>query len=201
MPGSRIFFKTEHLASPYPALQLPADLSFEIGPGLSLLRGGDGRGKSSVLRMIAGSLAPGAGVVLRNAESIFFETPADEAHDAVVVRAWLLARCGRFTGWRADVEAALIQRFALAEHLDKPMFMLSTGSRRKVGLVAAAASGAALTLLDTPFAALDGSSRQVLTMLLAEAAGSSDRAWVIADHERPVSLAGVAFSGQIDLGD
>ena len=190
MPSSRIFFKAERLVSPYPGLQLPAGLSFEIGPGLTLLRGGDGRGKTTVLRLIAGSAA-----------ICCFETPADEAHDAFVACAWLAARRRLFSHWQADVEADLIDRFGLAEHMDKPMFMLSTGSRRKVGLLAAAASGAALTLIDTPFAALDASACRVLGGLLAEAANSRDRAWVLADYERPASLVGVEFAGVIDLGD
>ena len=192
MPGPRIFLKAERLASPYPGLQLPAGLAFEIGPGLTLLRGGDGRGKTTLLHLIAG-------IARRSPEqTLCFETPADAAHDDVVVRIWLAARCAQFTTWQSDVEADLIERFALAEHLDKPMFMLSTGSRRKVGLLAAAASGAALTLIDMPFAALDARSGRVLTALLAEAAAGTDRAWVIADHECPANL---SLSALIDLGD
>ena len=93
-----------------------------------------------------------------------------------------------------------LDAFALRPHIDKPLYMLSTGSRRKVGLVGAAASGAALTLLDTPFAALDGPSRNVLAELLEDAA-SGDRAWLVADFERPGPLRHVALAGVIDLGD
>jgi len=202
MTGAVVLFTAAQLGFSYSGHTVVQGLSFQIGPGLSLLRGGDGRGKTSVLRLIAGHLAPGAGTVCRSAETtLYFESPADAAHDAVVARTWLAARRSRYTGWQAEVAADLIQRFALAEHLDKPMFMLSTGSRRKVGLVAAAASGAALTLIDLPFAALDASASRVLTALLAEAAASAERAWVIADYERPTSLAGVEFAGVIDLGD
>ncbi len=81
------------------------------------------------------------------------------------------------------------------------MHMLSAGSRRKVGLVAAAASGAALTLLDTPFAALDVASGRVLAELLAEAADDAGRAWVVADHGLPPALAGAPLAGTVDLGD
>ena len=52
----------------------------------------------------------------------------------------------------------LIQAFELTPHLEKPLYMLSTGSKRKVWLAAAFASGAAVTLLDQPFAALDKAS-------------------------------------------
>ncbi|MEY8877526.1 MAG: hypothetical protein AB9M60_13530, partial [Leptothrix sp. (in: b-proteobacteria)] len=85
-----------------------------------------------------------------------------------------------------------------------PLFMLSTGSRRKVGLVAAAASGAALTLVDNPFAALDAPARQLWLQVLSEAAADRTRAWVVADHDVPtawVASAPPALAGVIDLGD
>jgi ABC-type multidrug transport system ATPase subunit len=79
--------------------------------------------------------------------------------------------------------------------------MLSTGSRRKLGLVAAAASGATLTLLDTPYGGLDAPSSRVLSQLLAEAAQGTQRAWVVADHGLPTALDGVPLAGVLDLGD
>jgi len=175
-------------------------LSLEVRPGLTLVRGGEGRGKTTLLRLMAGVLAPTAGRIERLADSVWFEDMADAQHDAVVVQGWLDARRQRFAGWRDEVAATLLDAFSLAPHAAKPMFMLSTGSRRKVGLVAAAASGAALTLVDMPFAALDAPSRRVVCELLADAAGGA-RAWVVADHEMPPCLGAAALSGRVDLGD
>ena len=193
--------RARDLGFAYPGHALFTDLSFDIAPGLTLLRGGDGRGKTTLLRLIAGEVEPTAGRIERDVASLFFEAPADPSHDAVVVRDWLAARQQRFHAWRADSAAELIEDFGLAEHLDKPMFMLSTGSRRKVGLVAAAASQAALTLVDMPCAALDAPSTRRLMRLLAEAATQSTRAWVIADHELPAGLAGLHGLAVVDLGD
>ena len=75
--------------------------------------------------------------------------------------------------------------------------MLSTGSRRKVWLAAAFASGAGLTLLDQPFAALDKASMGVINELLQKAAGHPERAWVVADYVAPP---GVPLAGQAELG-
>jgi ABC-type Mn2+/Zn2+ transport system ATPase subunit len=74
--------------------------------------------------------------------------------------------------------------------------MLSAGSKRKVWLSAAMAAGAALTLIDQPFAALDAPSMRLLTELLQETAHHPSRAWVIADYAAP---AGVALAALIAL--
>lgn len=176
-------------------------LSFQLRPGLTLVRGGERCGKSTLLRVIAGTQAVDAGSLQRAAGDCFHEQPADAAHDAVISRAWLSSRQAGFVQWNAALAADLVEAFALAEHIDKPMYMLSTGSRRKVGLAAAAASGATLTLIDTPFAALDAASCRVLAELMAEAAESERRAWVLADYELPPRLVGIRLAGVIDLGD
>ena len=161
-------------------------------PGLSFVRGGEGRGKSRLLAQLAAQ----AGAEGR---SVWLEQPADARHDPVIARDWLAQRRG--PAWQAGVAAALVEAFALAEHLDKPLYMLSAGSRRKLGLVGAAASAAALTLLETPYAALDARSARLLTELLAEAAESRARAWVLADYELPSGLADVPLAATVDLGD
>jgi ABC-type multidrug transport system ATPase subunit len=63
--------------------------------------------------------------------------------------------------------------------------MLSAGSRRKVMVVAALASGAIVTLLDQPFAALDLGSVRIIQEFLQEAAEHPSRAWIVADYEPP----------------
>lgn len=193
--------KADDLAFAHPGFEVFAGLHFNIHPGLTLVRGGDGRGKTTLLHLLAGTLKPQHGVLQRRAHTVFWEHPADAAHDATVARAWLVALEVRHTRWNEAMARSLAAAWALEEHLHKPLFMLSTGSRRKLGLVAAAASGAPLTLLDTPYAALDAPSARVLNQVLAEAASGRERAWVVADGERPAGLAGLTLAGCIDLGD
>lgn len=205
MPAPIALLQAQRLAFAHPGQAAPlfAELSFVLAPGLSLIRGGDGRGKSSLLRLIAGELSPDTGRMQRQDGILCcFERPADPAHDDCVARAWLAQRQQRFaSSWQPEQAEALIADFGLRPHLDKPLYMLSTGSRRKLGLVAAAASGAALTLIDTPFAALDAGSCRVLARLLSAAAASPSRAWVIADYELPASLADVPLAARVELGD
>ena len=91
--------------------------------------------------------------------------------------------------WRegdAGFDEATWQRladgFALAPHLEKSMFMLSTGSKRKVWLAAALASSRPLLLLDEPTGGLDAASIRCLWGVLPERART--RAVVVASGDR-----------------
>lgn len=200
MPTQTVLIRAERLGFAYPGLTLLADLSFDISPGLTLVRGGDGRGKSTLLRLLAGVQPPTAGIVQRQAQTLFWVSPANPDDDPLTGRQWLAARRADFPAWNAQTEAMLVEQFDLSEHIGKPLYMLSTGSRRKAGLVAAAASCAPLTLVDMPYAALDAPSSRRVTRLLADASAHATRAWVIADHERPAALVGLRLA-VVDLGD
>lgn len=176
-------------------------LDLSLPPGLTLVCGGEGRGKSALLALLAGSLAPTGGTLWRAPGTVFLATPTDAALDAVVARDWLRAQQAQHPAWRAPTEQRLGEAMGLGEHLDKPLFMLSAGSRRKVGLLAAAASGATLTLIDQPYVALDARSCRLLDEVFAQAAEGAERAWVVADYERPAGWAGLALAACVDLGD
>lgn len=183
---------------------LLADLGFDVLPGLTLVCGGDGRGKTSLLRLLVGQIQPSAGQVVRLGGAVHFSQPADAAWDAVVATDWLATQQAQAPAWSASMASKLVRALDLEPHLHKPCYMLSTGSRRKLGVVAAAASGAEVTLLDTPYAALDGRSRQVVDALLREAAVVRERAWVVADFAVPPGLADLMQAGQVamvSLGD
>ena len=107
---------------------------------------------------------------------------------------------GRFTACAATSDALdeLADGLALGPHRDTAGYMLAAGPRRTVWLAGALASGATLTLLDEPFAALDKASIGFLLDILHEAAASTARAWVLADDQAPP---GVPLAAVIDLGD
>jgi ABC-type multidrug transport system ATPase subunit len=176
-------------------------LDFEVGPGLTLVLGGDGRGKTTLLRLMAGATAPTSGVLRTPGGRPYAPDPSDPAADDVIALDWLGRERAGFTAWDDALATTLVEGFALREHLGKALFRLSTGTRRKLALVAAFAAGAPLALLDVPFAGLDGASRTLLSELLAEGAAHRSRGWVLADHALPPSLRGVPLAATIDLGD
>lgn len=174
-------------------------LSFDIPPGVSLVRGDDGRGKSTLLRLVAGAQNADAGTLVIHGihldrqhdayrHQVFWIDPQTEAHDALAAGGYLESLSHHYPNFSTEAMAELVDGFALGPHLAKPMYMLSTGSRRKVWLTAAFAAGTPLTLIDQPFAALDAPSIRFLHELLRDAAEHPSRAWLLADHEAPSGL-------------
>ena len=129
---------------------------------------------------------------------VFWLDPRSEAYDALSPRSFFETINAKFKGFDAQDLAVLIEGLSLHEHLDKALYMLSTGSKRKVWIAAAIASGAAVLLIDDPFAALDKPSIRFIIQRLNDAARQSARAWIISGFSEPED---VPLALVIDLGD
>jgi ABC-type transport system involved in cytochrome c biogenesis ATPase subunit len=197
------------LSLAYPGCVVVRDFSTQAANGLVLVQGGGGRGKTSLVRLLAGELAADAGQLQLGSvwlheqpaayrQQVFWADPGTAAHDALTAKEYLRQVQHHYPTFDEARLNWAIEGLSLAPHLDKNIFMLSTGSKRKLYLAAAYASGAALTLLDTPFAALDKVSIRFAFRLLAEATQDSTRLWVLADYEQPE---GMTLPVLIDLGD
>jgi ABC-2 type transport system ATP-binding protein len=116
--------------------------------------------------------------------NVFFVDPSTDRFDPHTVHACTAALREGDAGFDDARWQALVEGFSLTPHLEKSMFMLSTGSRRKVWLAAALASSRPLVLLDEPTAALDAGSVRCLWRSLGELAGAgSGRAFLVASAE------------------
>ncbi|MRT30499.1 ATP-binding cassette domain-containing protein [Herbaspirillum sp. CAH-3] len=193
----------------YPGLDLFQDFSARIAPGVTLVRGGDGRGKTTLLNLLAGLMPARDGVLELNGlrldsepenyrRQVFFIDPRSEAYDQMTPPEVFAALAERYPQFDHALLPALTECLSLTPHLEKKLFMLSTGSKRKVYLAAAFAARATLTLLDDPYASLDRASINFVAATLNEHAGDADRAWVVAMYETPEAL---RLAGTIDLGD
>lgn len=181
-----------------------------LGEGVTLLHGDTGSGKSTLLRVIAGALPSASGTltlagVRLDAEpeayrrNVFFCDSATEAFDQFTARACTATLSEGDAGFDAALWQALVEGFSLAPHIEKPMYMLSTGSKRKVGLAAALASGRPLVLLDEPEGALDARSIGCLWQAVASRAGRAGHAIVIASSARLDHVPKVPLAGCIEL--
>ncbi len=168
-----------------------------IGPGVTLLYGDTGAGKSALLQVMAGVLPATGQLTVAGARlatspeayrrNVFFVDPSTDRFDQATVRGCTAALREGDAGFDDARWQALVEGFSLVPHLEKSMFMLSTGSRRKVWLAAALASSRPLVLLDEPAAALDAGSVRCLWRELGELAepgkGGPPRAFLVASAE------------------
>lgn len=144
------------------------NLGFELGRGEALLVvGGNGRGKTSLLRILCGLSAPAAGVVRWRGD------PLGKAHEQYGRE---MAYLGHANGIKDDltpmenlrIAAALngreldagtataaLERVGLSRCMDFPARVLSFGQRRRVALAGLMTAGALLWILDEPLTGLD----------------------------------------------
>jgi heme exporter protein A len=143
------------------------------------LRGGNGRGKTSLLRLVAGLAAPEAGQILwgdvstrrneRFAAELVYIAHANALKDDLTAAESLafLAHIHGRDDSTAAVRAALA-RMGLAGRERTPTRSLSQGLRRRVALARLALETVpALWVLDEPFDALDVAGTATLHALLA----------------------------------
>ena len=170
-------------------------LSFQIGAGTAaLVRGPNGSGKTSLLRVICGLSPPEHGAVSWMGRPIQHQRQ---------VYAGELAHCGHTDGLNAELTpienlaffcvlhgtdsangTAQLSGLGLDAYADLPVRVLSAGQRRRTGLARVLAAKACLWVLDEPFTNLDGEGRRYLTDQLAAHLGNGGMV-VIASHQDP----------------
>jgi heme exporter protein A len=160
------------------ALFAPVSLRLQRGAFLAL-HGPNGAGKTSLLRTLAGLLAPACGALsatvagrrvpgeelglhslyIGHAEALKgARTPREE------VRYWAAALGGE----AAAVEPALARVGLPAEAAQRPCRTLSAGQRRRTALARLLACPRPLWLLDEPTASLDQEGKTLLAALIAD---------------------------------
>lgn len=173
------------------ALVLIQDLSFSYpgaaGPvfdGLSLsldtrwrlgLAGANGRGKSTLLRLLAGALAPTAGHIAMPCTAVLFPFCVPDGEMCAYEAAEHLFP--ETEGWALAREAGLLG--VAEEALGRPLATLSGGEATKVLLAMLFAGEERFLLLDEPTNHLDEPAREAVAAYLAR-----KRGFVVASHDR-----------------
>jgi len=115
---------------------------------------------------------------------VFFVDPVTDRFDQLSARECTASLVEGDAGFDEAKWQAIADGFSLAPHLDKKMFMLSTGSKRKVWMAAGLASGRPLVLLDEPTAGLDMPSTRCLWATLSGFAAQARQAVIVASAAR-----------------
>jgi ABC-2 type transport system ATP-binding protein len=165
----------------------------QIGPGLTWLRGRNGRGKTTLLKLLGGARAPARGHIrLDGLDSVrdalafrrlsFYCGGEAPALDWLTAHEWLELHLSLYPG--AD-RAALLRHLAAFQIPDigaQPVTGLSLGQYKKLQLALALALPARLLLVDEPFNGLDLQAVAVLEGELARRAAAQTTCIVLTSH-------------------
>ena len=204
--------EARHLECTRGERRLFTGLSFKLGRG-QLLRvaGANGSGKTSLLRIMCGLVAPSAGELRWNGNPIRAER--EEYSRNLVFVGHLNALKDDLTalenlqvsaalaGKPADAERMLaaLERFGVAHCAELPSKVLSQGQRRRVALARLALAPAApLWILDEPFSALDVAAVVELERLLASHLASGGMV-VLTTHQEVQVVAHAVLRVDLDL--
>ena len=196
MSEGQVSLRVENLACVRGLRVVFTDLNFALaGGGVLHVSGANGAGKTSLLRMIGGLLAPAAGTISLTdgaalAAQCHYLGHADGLKNTLTPRETIFYE-SRFlapqSGDGARAGEDLLAFAGLLKQADQRIATLSAGQRRRLALTRLMAAPRRVWLLDEPYTALDGGGRELVDTLIrrqAEAGGLV----ILAAHE-PVPLA------------
>ncbi|MEU3600370.1 ABC transporter ATP-binding protein [Streptomyces sp. NPDC006798] len=179
-------------------------LDLTVGPGeLAAVLGPSGCGKTTLLRIVAGFIAPDSGEIAlgdrivsgpgvavppeRRGIGIVAQEGALFPHLSVARNvAFGLTRTGRAE--RRSRAAGMLALVGLADYGDRMPHELSGGQQQRVALARALAPRPALVLLDEPFNALDSALRAGLRSDVRAALRASGTTAVLVTHDQEEAL-------------
>ena len=169
------------------------DLAVDAGEWLHV-RGENGAGKTSLLRLLAGLSLPAEGDVRWRGQSIqdpdsgyhhdrlFFGHQGALKEDLTALENLSYAAAIDGASLPETLALAALVRFGLKGRADLPVRVLSAGQKRRVMLARLATRHAKLWVLDEPFTALDTKAVEMLAKLVAEHLAGGGLA-VITSHQ------------------
>lgn len=160
-------------------------LTLESG-GTACLMAPSGRGKTTLLRCIAGLETPDSGQITDLPERIAYVFQEDRLCDGFSAVDNIRLVTGKALG-EGEIRRHL-EELGLAGSLDQPVRELSGGMRRRVVISRAVCFGADLLLLDEPFKGLDSDARDRAAQYILRRRGGAAVVCVTHDREDAAAL-------------
>ena len=181
--------KIQHLCKSFDGKMVldHVSLTLESG-GTACLMAPSGRGKTTLLRCIAGLEAPDSGQITDLPERIAYVFQEDRLCDGFSAVDNIRLVTGKALG-EGEIRRHL-EELGLAGSLDQPVRELSGGMRRRVVISRAVCFGAGLLLLDEPFKGLDDEARQQTADYILRYRGAAAILCVTHDREDAAALGG-----------
>ena len=151
------------------------------GRGITMIMGHNGAGKSLLLRLLHGLIAPAEGEIVWNGAGVGASTTARQAlvfQKPVLLRRSVRANIDfvlRSRGLPRDRCDALLARVGLSARADQAARLLSGGEAQRLALARALATGPEVLFLDEPTASLDPSSVLAIEEIVRETAATGVR--------------------------
>lgn len=177
-------------------------MNFNVGAGeLLLVQGGNGQGKTSLLRLLTGLSRPEDGEVRwrgtpiqksrdeYHAEMIYLGHANGVKDDLNPVENLRFAEGLQGRAFEAERAVAILERLGLSRCLDLPCRVLSFGQRRRVALSALLLAGATLWILDEPLTGLDVHAVALMEGLIRD--HLTEGGMVVATTHQALNLEGV----------
>lgn len=166
------------------------DLDFELSAGeIVAILGPNGRGKSTLLRVLAGLQKPNSGDIRLNEQTGFVPQEFSGSFPYSVLDVVLMGRArhiGLFqTPRKADIDKAMaaLDATGMADYAQRNIEALSGGERQLVLIARALAGENTVLLLDEPASALDLRNQDVVLSLLATLADRQALAIAFTTHQ------------------
>lgn len=154
------------------------DIDVRAGASVAVM-GANGAGKSLLLRLLHGLIAPAAGEVrwrgdpldraARRAQAMVFQRPVMLRRSVRANLRFALAARGIAGAERAARQEEAVERARLGGLAHRPARVLSAGEQQRLAVARALACAPDLLFLDEPTASLDPASTQAVEALIREA--------------------------------
>ena len=175
--------------------------SLELAPGLYWIKGANGSGKSTFLKMLAG-LLPFSGEIKMDAVSIHKEpvkyraainyAAAEPIYPSFLRGTELLNYVSQLKKGNDQQANQLKEALGIDSYLDNPTGSYSSGMLKKLSLLLAFTGNPTWILLDEPFTTLDQASQQSLTKLIRQK--REDGISFILTSHHDIDLSSLSFS-------